>query len=132
MIDNNSYTILVVDDDEGIRQAVRSMLELERYRVITADKSEDLERLDTIKPDLIILDVLLMGEDGRDIAKKLKSDPQTKDIPLLMFSAQSSAQKSMEEAGVDAFISKPFNLEELLDLITRLLQKNHPEPINHM
>jgi len=72
-------------------------------------------------PDLILLDVLLSGKDGREIVKQLKSQEETKSIPIIMFSAHPSAEKTAREAGADDFVAKPFHIDFLLAVVAKYL-----------
>jgi two-component system alkaline phosphatase synthesis response regulator PhoP len=72
-------------------------------------------------PNLIVLDVLLSGVDGRTICKKLKNTDSSKHIPILMFSAHPGAQKNMEDFGADDFLPKPFESNKILERIEVLL-----------
>jgi CheY-like chemotaxis protein len=128
--ENHSYPIqetkrpkiLVVDDDEGILDAFRAMLENEKYIVEVSVNGETLLSLPRSSlPDLIILDVLLSGIDGRDICKELKKDPVTKKIPLIMISAYPNAEKSVKEVNADDYLKKPFEMEELLQKVAKYL-----------
>ena len=114
----SSKKILVVDDELDILEFLQIILEEEGYEVATADKGECVEKLRTGElPDLIVLDVLLSGKDGRTIARHLKSQEATKHIPIVMCSAHPSAEHTALEAGADAFIAKPFEIDDLLQKI---------------
>ena len=116
--------ILVVDDDPDILDAVRFLLEDEGYRVQTSEKGDYAESLRDGNgglPALIILDVLLSGKDGRTICKRLKSQDETRHVPIVMFSAHPDAERSVKEVGADAFVAKPFSVVDLLDIVERLL-----------
>lgn len=112
--------VLVVDDEPDILEFLQIILEEEGYEVTVSDKSEYLERLhDGGLPNLILLDVLLSGKDGRDIVKYLKSQEETKTIPVIMFSAHPSAEETARQAGADDFLAKPFSIDVLLEKIAR-------------
>jgi len=112
--------ILVVDDDPDIVEFLQDLLELEGYTVATTDKAEYVEKLhDRGLPDLILLDMLLSGKDGREIVKQLKRQEETRHIPVIMFSAHPSAEKTALKAGADDFIAKPFEVDELLEMVAR-------------
>ena len=115
--------IMAVDDDPDILDALQFVLEDAGYKVKTSLKGEDAENL-TAKnlPALLILDVLLSGKDGRDICKQLKNDPATKKLPIIMISAHPSAEQSIQKVGADAFLAKPFNINELLDEVGRFVK----------
>jgi DNA-binding response OmpR family regulator len=128
MTQNIDTPILVVDDDAAILEAIQITLELEGYVVMTAkDAKAALETAYHVKPKLVVLDVRIAGDDGRDVAKQLKRSPQTADIPIIMMSAHPNVQESVLEAGADNFMPKPFNIKDLLDyaaLYTKSTKKN--------
>src|SRR5436305_14779845 len=93
------------------------MLEYAGYEVTTTEKCEYAENLHDANgglPDVIILDVLLSGKDGRIICQKLKSQEDTKHIPIIMISAHPDAKQSVKAVGADNFLAKPFEMDELL------------------
>jgi len=110
--------ILIVDDDSDVALALATILEDAGYSVVSTDNGDDLERLLAEEaPDVILLDMLLSGRDGRDITRELKSQPTTQRIPIVMLSAHPSAQTQALAAGADDFLAKPFELDELLALV---------------
>lgn len=116
--------ILIIDDDVDILDAMRFLLEDNGYRVDTMDNGKYAESLIHKKkdlPDLIILDILLSGKDGRKICKKLKSQNSTKNIPIIMISAHPNAEKSVKDACANDFLPKPFESEVLLKKIESYL-----------
>jgi DNA-binding response OmpR family regulator len=118
--------ILLVDDDEGIVDAVSLMLKEYGYNVCATLKGEETyKKITKCKPDLILLDVLLSGIDGRHICKKLKSNLKTKSIPVVMISAHPSAKLHALKVGADGFLAKPFEIEDLLKMAQKYTKKNH-------
>ncbi|PWK77312.1 two-component system KDP operon response regulator KdpE/two-component system response regulator MprA [Mucilaginibacter oryzae] len=116
--------IMIADDDPGIVDAVEMLLEFEGYDVVsTLDGSAALSDLKEQHPDLLLLDIWMSGEDGRDICKKIKLDDAVKDIPVIMVSASRDISKSAMEAGADDFLAKPFEMDELLNKIARYIEK---------
>ncbi len=113
--------ILVVDDDEGIVEVVQIVLEGEGYQVHTSMDGENLNHINHDAPDLILLDVLLAGIDGRDICKSLKSNEATRHIPVIMLSAHSDASKVADTGGADDFLEKPFDVDVLIDIVAKHL-----------
>jgi len=109
-------TVLVIDDDPDILDALQFVLLDAGYNVVATQFGEDAEKLIHAKqlPKLIILDILLSGKDGRDVTKILKTHKKTKDIPIILISAQPDIKKSAIDAGADAFIAKPFDIQSLL------------------
>lgn len=123
--------ILVVDDDQDIRDSLRALLESQQYSVITAaDFEEAREKMKTEKPDLFILDVMLnTHKDGFDISRALKNDPRFKDTPILMLTGvkQQTGIDFKTMAGdptwcpVDGFLDKPVKPDILLAELEKLL-----------
>ncbi len=122
--------ILVVDDDEGILEVVQIVLEGEGYLVQTCQNGACLQQHTTQSqlPDLILLDVLLAGEDGREMCKKLKSDKLTKNIPVIMLSAHSDTNKIADVSGANDFLEKPFDVDVLIEMVKQYLPST-PMPI---
>jgi DNA-binding response OmpR family regulator len=117
-----SKKILVIEDDHSIMEAMRFTLEYAGYEVSTAENPDEIEELEKKKkslPNVILLDILLSGKDGRELCKKLKHQKETKHIPIIMMSAHPGALQSVKDAGADDFIPKPFNLEILLATIKK-------------
>ncbi|WP_107049892.1 response regulator [Streptomyces bicolor] len=121
-----SGRVLVVDDNKVIRQLIRVNLELEGLEVVTAaDGAECLEVVHQVRPDVITLDVVMPRLDGLRTAARLRSDPRTRDLPLAIISA--CAQHEVDsglDAGVDAFLAKPFEPAELVSLVRQLLERS--------
>ncbi|MEO8954603.1 MAG: response regulator [Ktedonobacteraceae bacterium] len=114
--------IVVIDDEPDILEFLKELLEQEDYTVVTIDKAEYVEELHAGGlPDLILLDVLLSGKDGRVIVKHLKSQEETRHIPVIMFSAHPTAEATTRAAGADDFLAKPFELDELLEKVAHYL-----------
>ena len=114
--------LLVVDDEPDILEFIQVILKEEGYDVVTSDKGEYLEQLHNgCLPNLILVDVLLSGKDGREIVKHLKSQEETKHIPVIMFSAHPSAEETARAAGAEDFLAKPFEIDELLAKVANYL-----------
>jgi CheY-like chemotaxis protein len=126
-------TILVIDDDEDIRLALQTLLESKDYAVETAGtKEEGLEKFTSVKPDLAILDVMMVSwQDGFELARELKKDPELKNIPILMLTGVEdktgfefkSAAGDQEWLPVEGFLDKPVEPEVLLAEVEKLLNK---------
>ena len=115
--------VLVIDDDEGILESLEVALAMEGYEVETMSEGHlSFEKAALSQPDLIILDVLLSGKDGRDITKKLKKQTATKHIPIVMISAHPNIKESTIKAGADFFLSKPFDMHVLFSTVEKLLK----------
>ena len=110
--------ILVIDDEESILEVVQIVLEGEGYIIQTSTNSTVLRGLDPL-PDLILLDVLLAGEDGREVCRRIKADPRLQHIPVIMLSAHSDASKVADTSGADAFLEKPFDVDALIEIVQR-------------
>lgn len=118
--------ILVVDDDPDILEALKVMLEDEGFEVETANNGYILQLLDQSNlPSLIVLDVLLSGLDGRDIAEQLRKKPETKDVPIVMISANPGAAHDCVKRGANDFLAKPFEINDLLGMIKKYINTPH-------
>ena len=125
--------ILVVDDDEDIRDSLQVILEGRQYTVVTAaSKTEGTEKVKTEKPDLLILDVMMSSwQDGFEMARELKKDPQFKNTPILMLTGvkEKTGIDFKATAGdptwcpVDGFLDKPVEPDILLQQVEELLSK---------
>ncbi|GAC1423981.1 MAG: hypothetical protein NVSMB67_23680 [Flavisolibacter sp.] len=116
--------ILVIDDDPDIRALMQLSFKKRGYVVETAAKKEEaLEKLDKFSPDIILLDVLLSGADGRDVCKEIKAKKETEKLPIIMVSAHPGAIENIAHYGADDFIAKPFNMDALLIKMEKLLNR---------
>lgn len=107
--------ILIVDDEPDIVLTLATILEDAGYAVISTGNGERVEQLiEAERPDLILLDMLLSGWDGREIARRVKGRQVTRHIPIIMLSAHPVAMQEASAAGADDFLAKPFELDDLL------------------
>ncbi|NOZ59459.1 MAG: response regulator [Euryarchaeota archaeon] len=116
--------ILLVDDEPEMRFITRKMLEKAGHTVVEACSGEEcLARLEEELPDLILLDVMMPGDDGWEVCRKIKSQDRTRGIPVVMFTVRTEEEDMLEStsSGADAHINKPFERDELLGIISRIL-----------
>lgn len=116
--------ILVVDDDRVIQQLIEVNLELEGYDVVKASNGEEaLAMFAAERPDLVILDVMMPRINGKDVCRKLKSDPVSAKTPIIFLSARAQDMdvEAGLELGADAYVTKPFDPSTLLDTVSSLL-----------
>ncbi|MEU6319245.1 response regulator [Streptomyces sp. NPDC047009] len=120
-----SGRVLVVDDNKVIRQLIRVNLELEGLEVVTAaDGAECLDVVHQVRPDVVTLDVVMPRLDGLRTAARLRADPRTRNLPLAIISACTQYEvESGLDVGVDAFLAKPFEPSELIDLVKELMER---------
>jgi DNA-binding response OmpR family regulator len=124
--EQRSKTILIVDDEEHILQMLLMNMKTQGYRGLTALTGEEaLDLAERELPDLILLDVMLPDLDGVEICRRLKADPKTGRIPVLMVSAKSESRDKINgfQGGADDYITKPFSLEELFLRIRAALRQ---------
>ena len=117
--------ILVVEDEPHIIKLISFILKSSGYDVIEAEiGAVGLKKAKAEKPDMIILDVMMPKMDGFEVAKKLKADPATRNIPILMLSSKAQFEDKMKgiDSGATDYITKPFDREELLQKIEELLE----------
>ena len=122
---NKKEKILVLDDDPDIGTMIKMMLEYKGYSVTVSDRAEQAnEILKTDAVDLIIMDMLLSGVNGTDLCSELKKDSALAHTPVIMISAHPNAKEICLQAGADEFISKPFDMQDILSKIDHLIQNS--------
>ena len=110
--------ILIADDNCDILYMVELILKRNGFTVFTTTKGENVVQKTKIhQPEIVLLDVYLAGIDGRDICNKLKNSEDTKDIPVIMFSAHTNLHEIMRSCKADDFIAKPFDSKDLINKI---------------
>jgi len=118
--------ILIADDSANIREVLQMNLETLGYEVVlAADGDQALERIYQDRPDLLILDVMMPKQNGFQICRKVKSDPQRGGIPVILLTAKSQREDVHwgKDCGADEYITKPFSAAELEGLVERLLAR---------
>ena len=114
--------ILIADDDPAILDAVKLILEEFGYKVDTTVDGETIYKMEKEYPDLLLLDIWMSGQDGREICRYLKKEPHLKHIPIIMISANRDTATIAQEAGADDFLAKPFEMDELIHKIEQYTQ----------
>ena len=110
--------ILIIDDDDEILHSLDYLLTSNGFIVETERRWQNIQRrIDMFDPDLILLDVALGGEDGRDISRQIKSGLFTKNIHVILLSANHNVHRNLAESMADDFIKKPFEPKELVERI---------------
>lgn len=120
-----SQKILVAEDDSAIIEVMKIILQEAEYVVFTADTSKEI--IDIIikeKPQLLLLDIWLSGENGGEIAKVLRAKEQTMYIPIIMVSANNETEKIAQEVGAQDFLQKPFDIDNLLAIVKKHILTN--------
>lgn len=114
--------ILVVDDDSGIGEMLKTLLEFYGYEVTVTEKPLIAEELIQEKEiDIVLLDMLISGVDGTDVCAGIRKNPETAETPVLMMSALHDAGPKCKDAGANDFIAKPFEVEDLTKKIEKIL-----------
>lgn len=119
--------ILVVDDEKDIIQLIRYNLEREGFKVESAsDGNEALKKADELKPDLILLDIMLPGKDGYEVIKSLNQNEKTANIPVIFLTAKSAEFDEVLglELGADDYIVKPISPRKLISRIRAVLRRS--------
>ena len=124
---SNMALIYIVEDDENIREIETIALKNSNYMVCAFEKAKDFyKKLEDIMPDLVLLDVMLPDEIGYDIVRKLRKDPTTRQLPIIMVTAKTAEMdmiKGLDE-GADDYIKKPYTLSVLLAKVKVILKRN--------
>jgi two-component system phosphate regulon response regulator PhoB len=123
-------TVLVVDDESDIREVIRYTLEEAEFRVLEAGHADDARKqLFSDNPDLILLDWMLPGRSGLELARQLKQNPKTRNLPIIMVSARGEEEDRIKglETGADDYIAKPFSPREMVARVNAVLRRSKPE-----
>ncbi len=134
MSDTANHKILIVEDEEAIREMLSFTLHRAGYEVLEAvDARIGKERLRE-KPDLVLLDWMLPGISGVEFARRLRQDPVSANLPIIMLTARGEEESKLKgfEAGVDDFVTKPFSTQELLARIKAILRRSRNQPGEEM
>ena len=129
-MENNKIHILIVDDDNRIRDLLKEYLKENNYIVSTSENAENAKiKLTHFKFDLIVLDVMMPGQSGYDLTKELK---KRMEIPIILLTAKGEVESRIKglELGADDYISKPFEPKELLLRIKNIINKNNKIDLN--
>ncbi len=122
--------IYIVEDDDSIREIETIALKNSNYMVVPFENAKDFyKKIDEVVPDLILLDILLPGESGYEIAKKIRANPATKKVPIIMVTAKTAEMDLVRglDLGADDYIRKPFSVMELIARVRALLRRTDPE-----
>lgn len=120
---NTNRTVAIADDDPAILDSLRLVLEIDGYHVKTAEGGDQIPAMIKSKPDVLLLDIWMAGQDGRDICRMIKADKATADIPVILISAGRDMLVSAMAAGADEFMAKPLEMEDLLKKIKKITEK---------
>ena len=129
-MENNKSHILVVDDDDRIRSLLKDYLRDNSYIVSTAENAEQAKnKLETLKFDIIILDVMMPGQNGYDLTKEIKKQMK---VPIILLTAKGEVENRIKglELGADDYLGKPFEPQELLLRIKNIINKNNKIDLN--
>ncbi len=124
----DKHKVLVVDDEENIIEFIKLGLRYEGFQVESAsDGEQGVTLAQRINPDLVILDVMMPGIDGLEVCRRLRNNPTTKDVPILMLTAKDEVSDRIAglRTGADDYLTKPFNFDELLERIKAILRRQH-------
>jgi two-component system, chemotaxis family, chemotaxis protein CheY len=123
-------TVLVVDDDADLREAVADLLEDAGYRVLTAEHGR--AALNSLRgsdlPDVILLDVMMPVMNGLEFACKMRTEPRLANLPIIIFTAHTDHGRAAEAAGAAASLKKPVNAQLLLETVEAVARRGPPRP----
>ncbi len=116
--------IAVIDDDLETQELIKAALELEGYRVALISMFDPiLPQVEQVAPDVILLDLMIAGEDGYSLCRQLKQQPKVREIPILFVTGMPHIEQKTLAAGASGHLMKPFLLKELYQAISKLLPK---------
>jgi CheY-like chemotaxis protein len=118
-------TVLLCDDEEVLRQLVRATLDNGEYSIVEAtDGDESLELARRLRPDVIVLDMMMPGRSGLEVLQELRGDPNLGSTPVIMLTARArqADREAAAAAGADRYLAKPFSPLELISLVEELLE----------
>lgn len=118
--------VLVVDDDPHVLKLLRLNFELEGYDVVSATNGEDaLKLIASKKPDVVVCDVMMPGMNGLEVVRRVREDEAFANLPIVIVSAKAQVGdvSAGEGAGADAYVTKPFDPQDLLDAVGRVLKQ---------
>ena len=121
-----SGKIMIVDDDRNICELLRLYIEKEGFETAIAnDGKAAVQMFDSVNPDLMLLDIMLPGEDGLEILKKLRSSPLTEQLPVILATARGSEYDKVVglDTGADDYLAKPFGMMEMVSRIRAVLRR---------
>lgn len=121
-------SVLVIDDDPDIVRVLTSALEDEGYRVLSSIGDAAIEMARALHPDLVLLDLRMPGMDGAEVSRRLRADPATAAIPIIVVSAVQNLAQAVEKLPVDAQVQKPFDLDQLYTLVAQWSQPPQGPP----
>ncbi len=113
----NKKKIMVADDDTGILEAMQMMLEDAGFEVIITEDARKVQDMRDELPDVLLLDIWMSGMDGTHVCQHLKSQNQTKHIPIILCSANKDTRHLAKACGADDFLAKPFEMNDLLNKV---------------
>lgn len=125
----NKYNILIVDDEEALRSGLQAYLELEGYKADAVGSAKEALAIDLKKYDLMLLDIMMDGMSGTEMAEILKNDPATADIPIIFLTAKDSDEDMVSglNLGADDYIAKPYSIKNVLARIAAVLRRSGPK-----
>ncbi|MFB2934690.1 response regulator [Aerosakkonemataceae cyanobacterium BLCC-F154] len=118
--------LLLVDDEPGLREAVQAYLEDSEFNVnVASNATEGWEKLQSNPPDLVITDIMMPQVDGYQFLKQMREDPRFKSLPVVFLTARGMTKDRIQgyQAGCDAYLSKPFDPDELVAIVENLLER---------
>jgi len=125
-----AYKVMVIEDEKNIVLGVKTCLEVADYQVFVAETGEKaLDMLKADLPDIILLDLLLPGISGFQVCEQIKKSPETRHIPVIVLSAKTGEEdmRRAEEAGADAYMTKPFRPRDLWDKLKQFIPREKAE-----
>ncbi len=117
--DNMAKRVLVIDDDEDILEILNVIFQESGYEIVISNTGEAAEHIRIIQPDIVLLDVRIIGsaKSGPEICKEIKSQLETRHLPVMLVSGESDLAIIAQECGADSYVAKPFDIFDLLSKV---------------
>jgi DNA-binding response OmpR family regulator len=115
--------LLVIENDMDTLEIVGILLENNDFEVVKSAQKKSIKEIIEINPDIVVIDYLLGDGRGNELCLEIKTNPLTKQIPVILFSASPNLEKVIENCLADAYIAKPFDLDDFLEMVNQWAYK---------
>jgi DNA-binding response OmpR family regulator len=114
--------VLIVEDEEDVAALIEEVLELEGFQARIASGESALDDALSLRPDVVLLDLMMPGVDGFEVARRLQAHTRTRSVPIIVMTAMHDVARKAEEVGAASFLAKPFDISNLVDIVRGITQ----------